>query len=205
MSLWKFPGQRIGVEMSKLVVFSLFVTSFLPLWVSVLIIDSLSIWNKYSTNNFLEIAGTEIAVIFAILLLNIASLIVLICWLKSAGKTASEELILVKAKENKTISAEYLLSYILPLVAIDFRILDSVIIFTVLFIILAFVCLRHNYISLNVLLEIMGYSQYDCVLKKEDLAIETERMVISKVYLNSQQRKIVRVNNLNNDISLIVE
>ena len=205
MSLWKFPGQRIGVEMSKLVVFSLFVTSFLPLWVSVLIIDSLSIWNKYSTNNFLEIAGTEIAVIFAILLLNIASLIVLICWLKSAGKTASEELILVKAKENKTISAEYLLSYILPLVAFDFRILDSVIIFTVLFIILAFVCLRHNYISLNVLLEIMGYSQYDCVLKKEDLAIETERMVISKVYLNSQQRKIVRVNNLNNDISLIVE
>lgn len=205
MNLWKFPGQEIGVEMSKLLVFSLFVTSFLPLWVSIIIFEIVSIHKKYSLNYIAENVTTELVMIIAIILLNIVFVSVLMYGLKNAGKTASEELKLVKAKEDKTISAEYLLSYILPLIAFDFAKWDSIILFTVFFITLAFVCLRHNHISLNILLEIMGYSQYDCVLKKEDVRLETERKVISKVYLNSRLDNIVKVSNLNNEMCLIVE
>lgn len=200
MHLWKFPGQRIGVEMSKLVVFSLFVTSFLPLWISIIIYDLISIYNHYDTDYFIEIA-----VICTIIVLNAISMIALNNWLKIAQETASKELILVKSKENKTISAEFLLSYILPVIAFDFTKWDSILLFVVFFSTLVYVCLRHNHISLNILLEIMGYSQYDCVLKKENSDIEIERMVISKVDLNSQHGSIVRLNHLNNDISLIVE
>ena len=186
--------------MSKYVVLPLFVTSFLPLWISIIIYDLISIYNHYDTNNFIEIA-----VICTIIVLNALSMIALNNWLKIAQETASKELILVQSKENKTISAEFLLSYILPLFAFNFAKWDSIILFAVFFIIFAYLCLRHNHISLNLLLEIMGYSQYDCVLKKENSDIEIERKVISKVDLNSRLGEIVKVNDLNNEISLIVE
>ena len=186
--------------MSTIVVFSMFVTSFMPLWISILIIDFLSIYDQNNGNKI-----TEIVCVSVILLLNLTSFIIMKRWLKRAGKSASEELVVVEAKENKTISAEYLLSYILPLFAFDFKTWHSVILFSVFFCTLSFVCVRHNHISLNIVLEIMGYSQYECLLKKEDVETEISRIVLTKVRLNTWRGRLVKVNHLNNEIGLIVK
>ena len=186
--------------MSTIVVFSLFVTSFMPLWLSVLFIDALGICDHNNVNKM-----TEVILVSVIVLLNVISFIILKKWIKRAGRLVSEELLVVEAKENKSISAEYLLSYILPLFAFDFKTWHSVILFSVFFLTLAFVCVRHNYISLNIVLEIMGYSQYECILKKEDVEAELSRIVISKDRLNTWKGRLVKINHLNNEISMITQ
>ena len=186
--------------MSTIVVFSMFVTSFMPLWVSILIIEVLGICDLNNSNKI-----TEIICFSAIVLLNLMSFSLLKNWLKKAEKSASEELVVVEAKENKNISAEYLLSYILPLFAFDFKTWHSVILFLVFFCTLAFVCVRHNYISLNIVLEMMGYSQYECRLKKEDVETEISKVVFSKEHLNTRRGKLIKINHLNNEIGLTVQ
>lgn len=186
--------------MSTIVVFSMFVTSFMPLWISILIIEFLGICDVNNSNKI-----TEIVCVSVIVLLNLMSFLLLKNWLKKAGKSASEELVVVEAKENKTISAEYLLSYILPLFAFDFKTWHSVILFLVFFCTLAFVCVRHNYISLNIVLEMMGYSQYDCLLKKEDVDTEISRIVITKEHLKTFCGRLIKINHLNNEIGLMMK
>ena len=75
---------------------------------------------------------------------------------------------LVSCSEEKSVSAEYLLSYILPLFAFDFTQWDQVVLFLIFYVTLAFLCIRHNYFSINVILEVCHYRFYSCTLENED-------------------------------------
>ena len=105
------------------------------------------------------------------------------------------------SKESKTITAEFLLSYILPLFAFDFTLWDEVVKFLIFFFIFGYLCIRHNNFSVNIILEIMHYRMYDCSLINAD-GKEVERTVTNKNMLTTSKRKDIQVKILNNEYYL---
>lgn len=199
ISQWKYQVQKIGVDyMSLFIVISLFITSFFPLWISIIFIDVKSI--IYNGSNLY----TEIISIIAIVIVNFFSIIALCNWIKREPIT-SEEMKISYACENKTISSEYLLAYILPLFAFDFTQWDSVMLFLIFFFTLGYICVKHDNFSVNILLEILKYNVYDCKIKMEEKDLEIERKIISKTNLSKYRGRIIRIENLNNEYSIVRE
>ena len=199
ISQWKYQVQKIGVDyMSLFIVISLFITSFFPLWISIIFIDVKSIIYNGSS------LYTEIISIIAIVIVNFFSIIALCNWIKREPIT-SEEMKISYACENKTISSEYLLAYILPLFAFDFTQWDSVVLFLIFFFTLGYICVKHNNFSVNILLEILKYNVYDCKIKMEEKDLEIERKIISKTNLSKYRGRIIRIENLNNEYSIVRE
>lgn len=184
--------------MSSFIVISLFITSFFPLWISIIFIDVKSIICNGSN------LYTEIISIIAIIMVNFFSIISLCNWIKMEPVTF-EEMKISNACENKTISSEYLLAYILPLFAFDFTQWDSVVLFLIFFITLGYICVKHNNFSVNILLEILKYNVYDCKIRTEENDLEIERKIISKKNLSNYRGRIVRIENLNNEYSIVRE
>ena len=65
--------------------------------------------------------------------------------------------IIEKATKANKLSSEFLLAYILPMIAFDFGNLKYLALFVIYFTVLAFLCIRNNNIYTNVLLEVKGY------------------------------------------------
>ena len=175
--------------MSLFTVISLFITSFLPLWISIIFIDVKSLICNGSN------MYTEIVSIIVILIANVFSIISLCNWIKREPVT-SEELKISYACENKTVSSEYLLAYILPLFAFDFTQWDSVVLFLIFFMTLGYICVKHNNFSVNIILEMLKYNVYDCKIKTEESDdLEIERKIISKTNLSKYKGRIVKIEN----------
>ena len=108
---------------------------------------------------------------------------------------------LKRVKEEKTITAEYLLSYILPLFAFDFTLWSDVILFLIFFFSHGFLCIKHNHFSVNIVLELMGFGFYICVFKNED-GIEMEQLIISRRRLMGCIGEAIYLKPLNNEYRL---
>lgn len=174
---------------------SLFFMSFIPLWISILFVDIKSI-----------ITGGEIwTEIISIAIIAMHSLIsVYVLWSELKSKPRSGEKIykLVSSSEEKSISAEYLLSYILPLFAFDFTQWDQVILFLIFYATLTFLCIRHNYFSVNVILEICQYRFYSCTLENED-SVSIERKVIARCKMELMNGTDICLSSVNNEYSIL--
>lgn len=183
--------------MSKLFFFSLYFTSFTPLWLSVLFIDIKScIENSQST-------VIEFYSIIVILIIWLISILIIKMVLFSKYEEGTTRFILNSVKEEKSIASEYLLSYILPLFAFDFTKWDSVILFLIFFVTLAFLCIRHNYFSVNIVLEILKYQVYTCKIENDD-QISVTTSIISRKNLMAKRGEEIRLKALNNEYKLDV-
>lgn len=111
--------------MFKLFSFSLYFVSFLPLWVSVLFIDILSIAENQTETR------TEYISICCILIVLFISIVIIYHELRKHGKEGSRRQTIKAVREEKSITAEFLLSYILPLFAFDFTLWNQVVLFLV--------------------------------------------------------------------------
>lgn len=184
--------------MSKLVSSCLYFTSFLPLWISILFIDIKS----HIENS--ENLWTERISISVILVASLISLIVLLFAFCANSKEGSTKVVIKDATDDKTITSEYLLSYILPLFAFDFTKWDQVVLFLIFFVTLGFICIRHNHFSVNVWLEILNYKMYTCDLMNEDNTI-VQKKIISHRTLNAHKGEHIYLKSLNNEIRLDIE
>ncbi len=183
--------------MFKLFSISLYVSSFLPLWISVLFIDILSIIeNKTDT-------GTEYISICCILTAVFLSGAIIYHELHRRGKEGSKVQTIKSVKEEKAITAEFLLSYILPLFAFDFTLWRQAVLFLFFFVTLGFLCVRHNYYSVNIILELAGYRFYRCSMSNSD-KVMTEQLVMSRRRLNEMTGSEIYVAALNNEYGLDV-
>ena len=147
---------------------------------------------------------TEYISIACIVLFALLSLVVLLIEMCANEKEGTQPHTLCAAKEEKTITAEYLLSYILPLFAFDFTKWDGVILFLVFFFTLGFLCIRHNYFCVNIILELAHFRFYSCKLENED-GIESEQTVISRRKLNGCIGDTVYLKSLNNEYKLDIK
>ncbi len=181
--------------MSVLFPMCMFFMSYIPLWISILFIDIESILEK-SGPFFTEYASI-VSIIFAILV----SIIVITIQLRRQSAEGAIKHTIESVTEQKAISAEYLLSYILPLFAFDFTYWRDVVLFLLFFITLAFLLLRHNYLSVNIALEFCGYRFYQCHFKSQD-GIDTNRLILTKKQLNGLKNETIYIKHLTNDFSL---
>lgn len=184
--------------MSKIFSLSLYHTSFAPLWISILFIDIKNCIENPSNR------WTEIISISCILISCLIALIVLMVALCANGKEGTTPHKIVSAAEEKTISAEYLLSYILPLFAFDFTLWSQVVLFLIFYLTLGFLCTRHNYFSVNIILEVANFRFYSCSMENEDGKI-LEQRIISHRRLNGCVGEVLYLKSLNNEYKLDIQ
>ncbi len=155
---------------------SLFFLSFLPLWISVAFMDVISILES-KTNLW-----TEIISLVLLALGTVFSLIVVITQMRRQRQRIMSHCnkpTIKSATKQKAVTAEYLLSYILPLFTFEFTQWKEVMLFLIFFVILTVLCLKHHYVYANIVLEFCGYTCYDCALENVD-GSTFDTVIISK-------------------------
>lgn len=139
--------------------FEFSVLSFLPLWVSVLIvcIQGVVIRNQP--------IGTEIALLVAVPALLVVSGLEMIIFFHTRKPPADEVeggLVVEEYEKQKTITTEYLLACVLPLYTFDFTNWCSVLQFATVIGTIVLLYAKYYELPPNVVLELMGYSRFKC-------------------------------------------
>lgn len=143
----------------------LFFLSFLPLWISVVFMDVMSILGSEP-----DLWTEKISLILLFLGIVFSSVVVAAQMRRKLRQASGHcvEPTIKRATKQKAVTAEYLLSYILPLFTFRFTKWQSVVLFLLFFATLAFLCLKHHYVYANIVLELCGYTCYDCTLTYAD-------------------------------------
>ena len=148
----------------------MFITSFLPLWFSILVSDLWDCaillttqWNKNLRilDNLFVFVHTSLLQLCSIVIIVVVvsfSISGISSFLKDREESSNNPKgKIIKARKANKLSAEFLLAYILPMIAFDFGELKSVSLFVIYFLVLAFLCIRNNNIYTNIFLEFKGY------------------------------------------------
>lgn len=182
--------------MDKRFKWNMFITSFIPLWLSIIVAD---IWSVigYGIKNWshkrnliynLKYLALEnvicISVIFITFILMLISAWSINMFLRDKRSNNTPPKVKIKrALRANKLSTEFLLAYILPMIAFDFTELKSVVLFVIYFAMLTFLCIRNNNVYTNIWLEFKGYKMYTCDIETEKLGRPHEYndcLVISK-------------------------
>ena len=187
----------------------MFVTSFIPLWVSIIIFDVWDIvYNAitespkdgklvgrllcFAKNNIIPFAS--VIIIFTVVIISIHGISRFLKERECSKQNPNGTIKRVK-KANK-LSSEFLLAYILPLIAFDFSNLKSLVLFVVYFAILAFLCIRNNNIYTNIFLEFKRYRIYLCDIERlvpgDKMIIYYDSLIISKDDLTLSEDKSIK-------------
>ena len=181
----------------------MFFTSFLPLWLSIVICD---IWSLVEDGRkavtSLEEFPTSIQQIVEMVkeflfghLIEVVSVLILVVYSivciwhinkiirdQEASKNKLEGSVKVARRANK-LSAEFLLAYILPMIAFDYSTWKGIVLFLIYFSVLSFLCVRNNNVYTNIFFELKGYKMYECDIECKilDKTFEyTDCLVMSK-------------------------
>ncbi|MGL5983233.1 MAG: hypothetical protein ACRCZR_07890 [Cetobacterium sp.] len=180
---------------------SLFITSFLPLWISIIFVNSWNVlsyalpkvngnfnlklltfgkFSKLYFENWLEISFSMI-----LLILFLVPAIFIYLFLKDKEKSYNNPIgIIKKATRAHNLGSDFLLAYILPMIAFDFGNLKDVILFSIIFITLGFLCIRNENIYTNIFLEFLGYQMFYVDFNKDILedkkTLKKEILFLSK-------------------------
>lgn len=174
---------------------AMFFTSFIPLWITILFLDVMSIVDK--TNCCI---GSEVTGIVCIALGLFASAIIISRTMGDVKEKDYKKYRVLFVKQENGITSEFLLSYTLPLFAFDFTEWISVVEFLIYFLILAFLCVRNNNVYANLYFEIKKYKFYSCEMQwmaEEDDITPIQMMVISKKPLTAYKGNTIEVAALN--------
>lgn len=182
--------------MSRLFKLSIYFLSYIPLWCSVVFIDVLSILEND------ENLCTEFLGIFLIVIITLISGLIVQHEMSDLSDASRDIYTIKKATEKKTVTADFLLSYILPLFAFDFTRWDGVFLFGIFFLTIGYLCVSHNYFCVNIVLEMKKYHFYECTVLNSD-EIERAITIISKEDLTSCEGKDIRMKVLNNEYRLL--
>lgn len=169
--------------------FSLFYVSFLPLWLSVLFVDVVSICSTTSchTTEFLSCGTIIILLLYCVTDVK--------CTLRKVEKElCSAEKKLVEAKVQKTAVTEFLLMYILPLFAFDFPRWDGTVLFLLYFSVLCYMHMKNKIFCVSILLEILGYRVFECKLKNWDKVAADNVAETASVVSRNELRSYIGIN-----------
>ena len=176
--------------MCSLFKLAMFVTSFIPLWITIIFIDVMSIINN-NRNLISEYIGITIMMLSMKEIEN------------SVDFTTFR---ILEAVQEKGITSEFLLSYILPLFTFDFTRWFSIVQFLIYFVILAFLCVRNNNVYANLIFEAIGYRFYTCDLQweAECSAKPIQCVVLSRQNLTAERGNTIKIVSLNKPFYLMI-
>ena len=163
--------ERVGKRFK----WDMFVTSFMPLWISILVIDiwdivdaSITNWNGELTvkGNLLLLLHTNLLLITSVAIITtvvIVSMVRIRIFLKECNAQSSMPKGIIKsARRANKLSSEFLLAYILPMIAFNYNDIKNIVLFLIYFSVLAFLCIKNNNVYTNIYLEFLGYKMYEC-------------------------------------------
>lgn len=179
--------------MNRVYKYSTFFLSYTPLWISILFIDLMSVFYYSTSSPWTErISIALIAVGYTISIPN------MLISLRKIGKEGSERYTIKEVHEEKTAAMEYLLSFILPMFAFDFTQWNQVVLFLIYFAVVGFLCIKHNLLVANIILEVAEYRFYRIVASK-DYNVRVERNVITRAELVNMKEEEVYLAPMNDD------
>jgi hypothetical protein len=192
-----------GMEyMDKGFKWNMFITSFIPLWVSIIVADIWSVIENGISNwtcekgiafNLINVCQDNLVSLLMVLIITILLMIStrsINKFLKDkCSNNAPPKIKIIKAIRANKLSSEFLLAYILPMIAFDFTEIKSIVLFTIYFVMLAFLCIRNSNVYTNIWLEIKGYKMFLCDLEANVMGrpyIYNDCLVISKNNLTTR-------------------
>ncbi len=183
------------IIMSKRFKWNMLISSFLPLWVSIVLIDlwtiikkTMALWNNEISfrENFLEVLKENtLPIIFTILVSTICiiSCIRISRFLKNQKKCNNSYGRITNIRKKSNLSADFLIAYVLPMLVFDFTSLLHIILFALYFATLAFLSIRNNHVYINIFLEFNKYKLYtadiECKITNTSI-VQKECLIISK-------------------------
>lgn len=171
---------------------SMYYMSFAPLWISVIFMDMKSLWYDKTLNPW-----TEYISIACIIICSVLSFVIMRNGLKAVNAQNTIQAELIEANEEKFLIAEFLMAYIFPLFAFDFTSWYGILLFLLFFGIFGWQCVTHNYLCVNIILDIMDYKIYDCKLNVT--GAEIEKKILSDRKLRSETNNKLTYTAINND------
>lgn len=157
----------------------MFITSFIPLWISILLVN---VWNiaefgvtewrmdvkiLYNVNKILNEKSLDIIVLLIVLFIPLASVASISKFLKDQFMVINKpQAKVVRAVKANKLTSEFLLAYILPMIAFDFSEPKDLFLFLVYFLVLAVLCIRNNNVYTNIYLELKGFKLYECDIER---------------------------------------
>ena len=175
--------------------------NFLPLWVVVLFIDVRSIIDGGCVvTEYLSVGAIILGVVLSVIVLGL-----LMCRKQQSEK---DEYQLVCYEECRTVSAEMLLTYVLPLAVFKFTIWFEVLEFLVFFGVVFLLSCRHRTAFQGVFLELIGYRCYRCKLKKIkhgetfNGSLVTYYVLIKDPLNGCEMATLKQIENLNRDVMI---
>lgn len=193
--------------MTKMFYACLLFMNFLPLWVIVIFLDCKALFIDHVKNDGAEWCGLYGCCI-GLLLCSIA---VFRGLCEKKGQNGGRGIIVEAIEERKVMSAEVLLSYVLPLLAFDFGSWVGMVQFLLFFFVILLLQVRHNAITGNVFLELLGYRFYDCKYYNEEAGQNeasrrvNDAMLITRSYLDGEDGVKLNVAFLNAQVALEVK
>lgn len=192
---------------------SMFITSFTPFWLTIIIFKLVDIFMDWSSHNTLRknICANIIDILFIVFMI----IIYYCCYYaifgminKKKREPNQSKLKLIAAEKNCTITQEYLLAYVLPIMIISLDNIKSYFAVFIYFSFLLYLNLKNDNIYVNILLAIKGYDIYVCTLEVANPnGMETKEnvTVISKKELTTQKGQSVSYYDLKQKIYIVLE
>lgn len=166
--------------MDKLFKWNMLTTSFIPLWVSVIIIIVWDIMSGcyISFQGLLAEKGIIIGFAFLITVLMIISFVSVMRFFKQKSKPNESSCVgkVLSARKSASIITDFLLAYILPMTAFNFTESRDIFLFLLYFGLIAFLSIRNGNVYTNILFEFMGFKMFTC---------EIERLVVGRTFCYS--------------------
>lgn len=166
--------------------------AFTPLWILVVLTDIFSIMD-----NEADLYTEKISIPFLFGAFLVALHIVR-KELTSEKVDNVQPMHLKNVKEEKFAVAEFMMSFVFPMFAFDFTKYQGILLFSVFFLMFGWLCIKHNYLCVNVVLEIMKYKIYDCECVNMD-KIKYEKKILSNRRLIEQSKTTVLTRRINNE------
>ena len=166
--------------------------AFTPLWILVVLTDIFSIMD-----NEADLYTEKISIPFLFGAFLVALHIVR-KELTSEKVDNVQPMHLKNVKEEKFAVAEFMMSFVFPMFAFDFTKYQGILLFSVFFLMFGWLCIKHNYLCVNVVLEIMKYKIYDCECVNMD-KIKYEKKILSNRRLIEQSNITVLTRRINNE------
>lgn len=182
--------------MGKLFKVSMFITSFIPLWITILFQDFL---NLYRTTSYI---WTELLGILSIFIVNTIATVVILKSIQSIKFSEYKPYQVVDVKLDSGVTTNIVLTYIVPLFIFDFTRWDSVVYFMVYFLALMVNCTSNSIVYANILFELFHYKFYSCELqwKPEPTVNSIQVLVLSKDNLHARKGNTIDVVRLNSSL-----
>lgn len=189
--------------MGNLFKWNMFFTSFLPLWTSIIISDIWSLIEKgikfFGKHPIVGLPLKQVLPVIVrylskikvegitVIILLVAVIVSVHQINKEIAKQEANERPpkgkIVRAKRANKLSAEFLLAYILPMIAFNYEEVKSIVLFLIYFAVLSYLCIRNNNVYTNIYLEFKKYKMYDCDIQCDVLNQKKEYkdcLIISK-------------------------